>query len=182
MLMRQMKKTETIDSAFASLRTRITLVLPKQIRDCLDLLDDEQIWWRPNEQSNSIGNIVLHVSGSLNHFLNRNLGGIDFDRDRAAEFAQRHHIPKAELLDVFGDMVAKAEKTFDSVDIDKLGQPSPEPKMHDLVIDDLINILAHLANHTGQILWITKMMRGEAVDEIWMHAHKMYAWPQAPQS
>ena len=95
-----MNETETIHSAFDSLRTRITRALPEQIRDCIALLDDEQIWRRPNEQSNSIGNIVLHLTGSLNHFLNRNLGGIDFNRDRAAEFAERRHIPKAELLEI----------------------------------------------------------------------------------
>jgi hypothetical protein len=170
-------ETETLHSAIETLRARITLVLPKQIRDCLALLDDEQIWWRPNEESNSIGNIVLHLSGSLNYFLNRNLGGIDFNRDRAAEFAERRHIPKAELLAVFDDMVANASKTFETLDVDKLGQPSPELKLHKLVVDDLINIVAHLGNHAGQIVWITKMMRGDAVDEIWIRAHKMHAWP-----
>ncbi len=176
-----MKETEIIHSAIASLRVRITLALPEQIRDCLDLLDDEQIWWRPNEQSNSVGNIVLHISGSLNHYLNRNLGGIEYDRDRKAEFAERRQIPKAELLAVFDDMVANAQKTFDTFDIDKLGEPSPEPKMNNLIIDDLINIVTHLANHAGQVVWITKMLRGSAVDEIWIRAHKMHAWPPKPQ-
>ena len=174
--MDSMKKTEIIHSALASLRARITLALPEQIRACLDLLDDEQIWWRPNEQSNSVGNIVLHISGSLNHYLNRNLGGIEYDRDRKAEFAERRQISKTELLALFNDMVANAEKTFDTLDIDKLGEPSPEPKMHKLVIDDLINIVAHLANHAGQVVWITKMLRGSAVDEIWIRVHKMHAW------
>ncbi len=171
-----MKTSEIITSATASLRSRITLVLPQQIRECIDLLDEEQVWWRPNEQSNSIGNIVLHVSGSLNHFLNRNLGGIEYQRDRDAEFAGRRRIPKGELLAVFNDMVANAEKTFDSLNIEKLGGPSPEPKMHNLVIDDLINIVEHFANHAGQVVWITKSLRGDAVDEIAIRAHKMWAW------
>ncbi|HSY47522.1 MAG TPA: DUF1572 family protein [Thermoanaerobaculia bacterium] len=171
-----MKETEIIHSAVASLRSRITLALPKQIRDCLDLLSEEQIWWRPNEQSNSVGNIVLHVSGSLNSFLNRNLGGMEYDRDRKAEFAERRPIPKKELLALFDDMVANAAKTFDTLDVDKLAEPSPEPAMHNLVIDDLINVLSHLANHAGQIVWITKMLRGSEVDEIWIRAHKLHAW------
>jgi hypothetical protein len=173
-----MTEAATIDSAFSSLRIRITLVLPQQIRDCLALLDDDQIWWRPNEQSNSVGNIVLHVSGSLNYYLNRNLGGIEYARDRAAEFAERRAIPKGELVAVFDDMVAKAVKTFDGLAHDRLGQPSPTPMMEKLVIDDLINIAGHLSNHAGQIVWITKMLRGAAVDEIWIRAHRMYAWPQ----
>jgi len=169
---------EALLSAIETLRVRITQVMPAQIRDCLDLLDDEQIWWRPNEQSNSVGNIVLHISGSLNHYLNRNIGDIAYERDREAEFAERRHIPKNELRAIFDDMVAKADKTFDGITTERLSDASPEPKMHNLVIDDLINIAAHLANHTGQVVWIAKMLRGDAIDQVWIRAHKTYAWPR----
>jgi uncharacterized damage-inducible protein DinB len=167
---------QTLTQALESLHIRITKVLPAEVRNCLALLDDEQIWWRPNEQSNSIGNIVLHISGSLNHYLNRNLGRIDYDRDREAEFAERRTIPRAELLAIFDDMVSKAERTFDSLTLERLGDPSPEPKMHKSVVEDVINIAVHLSNHVGQILWITKMLRGDAVKEVWMEAHKAYVW------
>jgi hypothetical protein len=167
---------EILSSAFDALRTRIVKVLPAEVRDCLALLDDEQIWWRPNEQSNSVGNIVLHVSGSLNYYLNRNLGGFGYNRDREAEFAERRTIPKAELLAIFDDMVSKAEKTLDRLPIERLGDASPEPKMHKNVMDDVINIAVHLSNHVGQILWITKMLRGDAVHDVWMSAHKEYVW------
>jgi len=167
---------ETLTKALESLRIRITKVLPAEVRDCLNMLDEEQIWWRPNEQSNSIGNIVLHVSGSLNYYLNRNLGSIAYNRDRDAEFAERRTIPKAELLAIFDDMVAKAERTFDGLTLERLGDASPEPRMHKSVMEDVINIAVHLSNHVGQILWITKMLRGDEVKEVWMEAHKAYVW------
>jgi hypothetical protein len=156
----------------ASLRARVTKVFPAQIRECLARLDDEQIWWRPNESSNSVGNLVIHLSGSLNHYLNRAIGGIDYNRDRDAEFAERRHIPKGELLMIFDDMVANAEKTFESVTIARLGDPSPEQKMYDVVIEDLIGIATHVASHTGQILWITKMLKDGSLHEVWMKTHK----------
>ena len=158
--------------ALDALKVRITKVFPAQIRACLDELSDDEIWSRPNESSNSIGNIVLHLIGSLNHYLNRNLGGMEFTRDRDAEFAERRRIPRDELRARFDDMVRKAEQTFAALTPKKLSDPSPEPKMHRLVIEDLINIAAHLANHTGQIVWITKMLRGGVVDEVWINAHK----------
>ena len=167
---------QTLTTALTALKARVTKVLPAEVRDCVALLDDEQIWWRPNEQSNSVGNIILHVSGSLNYYLNRNIGGIDYDRDRAAEFAERRTIPKAELLAIFDDMVAKAEQTFDALTLERLGDASPEPKMHASVIEDLINVAVHFSNHAGQIVWITKMLRGDAVDEVWMRAHKENVW------
>ncbi|HEV2722606.1 MAG TPA: DUF1572 family protein, partial [Thermoanaerobaculia bacterium] len=67
-------------AALDALRARITAVFPAQVRQCVEALDDEQIWWRPNETSNSIGNIVIHLSGSLNHYLNKQIGGIDYNR------------------------------------------------------------------------------------------------------
>jgi uncharacterized damage-inducible protein DinB len=163
---------EIAPAVLESLRARITGVFPGQIRQCLEALDDEQIWWRPNEGENSIGNIVLHISGSLNHYLNRNVGGIAYDRDRAAEFAERRHIPKVDLLQIFDDMVAKAEQTFDGLTPERLAEPSPEPTMHKLVVQDLINVAVHIANHTGQIVWITKLLREGAVAEVWIRTHK----------
>jgi len=167
---------ETLTAALDALRVRIIGVMPAEVRDCLALLDDEQIWWRPNEQSNSIGNIVLHISGSLNHYLNRNIGGIEYDRDRAAEFAERRNIPKAELLAVFDDMVAKAERTLAALTPERLRDASPEPKMHKSVMEDIINVAVHFSNHAGQIVWITKMLRGDAVHEVWVRAHKANVW------
>ncbi|HEV8658303.1 MAG TPA: hypothetical protein VGS96_06710, partial [Thermoanaerobaculia bacterium] len=64
--------------ALDALKIRITKVFPAQIRACLDQLSDEEIWSRPNESTNSIGNIILHVTGSLNHYLNRNFGSVKF--------------------------------------------------------------------------------------------------------
>lgn len=161
------------DVVIESMRARITRVFPAQIRAALEHLSDEQIWWRPNETSNSVGNLVLHLSGSLNHYLNRNIGGFPYERDRAAEFAERRTIPRAELLAVFDDMVAKADKTFDAVDAARLEQPSAEPTLQRYVIEDLLNITAHIATHTGQILWVAKMLvEGGAGREVWSKTHR----------
>ena len=164
--------SETLKVTLEAIQARVTRVFPAQVRAAVEPLTDEQIWWRPNETSNSIGNLVLHLTGSLNYYLNRNLGRIDFTRDRAAEFAERGPIPKDQLLAGFDDMVAKAEKTFDALTTDGLGDRSPEPTMHRLVVEDLVNVAMHLANHTGQIVWIAKMLNEDAVNEVWMKTHR----------
>ena len=155
-----------------ALRVRITGVFPAQIRASLDELSDDEIWSRPNEQSNSVGNLVLHLTGSLNHYLNHKLGTLEFHRDRPAEFAERRRIPKDELRTRFDDMVRQAEETFSSITADQLMKPSPEPKMNRYVVEDLLNIVVHMSTHTGQILWITKMFRGGAFDDLWMKTHR----------
>src|SRR5690606_20082223 len=60
-----------------------------KIRRCLALLDDEQIWWRPNEQVNSIGNLVLHLCGNIRQYVVSGVGGEDDVRRRDDEFAAR---------------------------------------------------------------------------------------------
>ena len=169
--------------ALSSLRTRITSVFPAQIRAAVEKLTDEQIWWRPNEGSNSIGNMLLHVAGSLNHYLNRNLGGLDYTRDRAAEFSERRPIPKAEVLALFDEMVTNAERTFDRLTPERLEDASPEPTMHSIVFQDVLNALAHLAFHAGQIVWVAKMFDEGAVHEVWIKTHRSGgAWkPQEPR-
>ena len=166
------------EALISSLRVRITKIFPEQIRACIQQLTDEQIWWRPNERSNSIGNLVIHLSGSLNHYLNLLIGKIEYKRDRDAEFAERRHLPKAELLAIFDDMVAKAGKTFDGITAERLASPSPEPRMYTMLVEDLIAIGTHISTHTGQILWITKMLADGALDDVWIKTHKeLGGWP-----
>ena len=169
-----MSMTDPLPYALNSLRTRITAIFPAQIRECVHSLDDEQIWWRPNESSNSVGNLVLHLTGSLNHYLNKQVGGFDYDRNREAEFAERRHIPKDELLALFDAMVAQATQTFDAMTVERFGEPSREQRMYTIVMEDLLSILSHIANHTGQILWITKMLKDGGLDDLWMKAHKRH--------
>lgn len=155
-----------------ALRIRITKVFPEQIRTCLDQLSDDEVWSRPNEQSNSVGNLVLHLTGSLNHYLNHLLGTLDFRRNRAQEFAERKRIPKDELRNRFDDMVRNAEATFEAIPAGRLMDPSTAPEMNRYVVEDLLNIAVHVSTHTGQILWIAKSFRGGALDELWMKTHK----------
>lgn len=172
--------TNVLAITITAIRTRITRVFPAQIRAAVEPLTDDQLWWRPNETSNSIGNLLVHLTGSLNHYLGRNIGGIPFDRDRAAEFAERRHLPKAEVMASFEEMISRAERTFDGLTPERLSEPSPEPAMHELVIEDLLNAAMHLSTHTGQIVWIAKMLAEGSVREVWIKSHRNEgAWKPA---
>lgn len=171
--------TDPASPTLEAIRVRIARVLPAQVRAAVEKLDEEQIWWRPNEKSNSVGNLVLHLSGSLNHYLNRNVGGLDYIRDRDAEFAARGPMPKQQLMAIFDEMVARADQTLAKVTPQSLTSPSTDPERNTYLIEDLVGILTHVSTHTGQILWITKMLREGALDEVWMRTHKrMGGWKQ----
>src|SRR6185436_5232970 len=80
-----------------SRRLLVEEYLPK-IERCLEKLTDEQIWWRPNAESNSIGNLLLHLSGNARQWIVCGLGGAPDERVRQAEFDERRTIPRDELL------------------------------------------------------------------------------------
>ena len=58
-----------------------------RLRSCVESLTDEQVWWRPNEACNSIGNLLLHLNGNVNQWLWRRLTELEDQRNRPAEFA-----------------------------------------------------------------------------------------------
>ncbi|HXG63960.1 MAG TPA: DUF1572 family protein [Blastocatellia bacterium] len=158
--------------ALAALRSRIEKILPAQIRSCVEELSEEQLWWRPNEQSNSVGNLVLHVSGSMRHYLAHSVGGIRYERDRPAEFAERGPIPKEQLLSVFDETIRQASDTFAAFDTARFLEPTAEPAYVPTVFDLMFNVAVHVATHTGQIVYITKMLKEGALDELWIHVHQ----------
>ena len=158
--------------ALAALQSRITRIVPAQIRACVEDLTEEQLWWRPNEQTNSVGNLVLHLSGSMRHYLSRGVGGIEYHRDRPAEFAERGPIPKAQLLATFNETISQAEQVLISFDASRFLEPTDEQDYVPTVFDLIFNISIHLATHAGQIVYITKMLKEGSVDELWIRAHK----------
>ena len=158
--------------ALGSLRSRITQILPAQIRACVDELTEDQLWWRPNEHTNSVGNLVLHLSGSMRHYLSRGVGGIEYNRDRPAEFAERGPIPKTQLLATFNETISQAEQVLGSFDTSRFLDPTDEPDYVPTFFDIIYNISIHLATHTGQIVYVTKMLSEGSLDELWIHAHK----------
>ena len=88
----------TPSSTFLDLaRARIVVHLTGQITTCLGALTDPMVWWRANDHSNAIGNLVLHCAGSTRYYIGHVVGGHEFVRDRDTEFAERQELPKADL-------------------------------------------------------------------------------------
>jgi hypothetical protein len=81
------------------------------------------------------------------------------------------------LLELFDDAVAKAEQTFSAISADRLSDPSTEPTYYATVFEDLFGIAIHIAVHTGQIVYVTKLLKEGSVNELWMTAHRSHgAW------
>src|SRR5262245_26922827 len=71
-----------------------------KIAAAIEALDDEQVWRRPNESSNSIGNLLLHLSGNARQWIISGVDGAEDSRDRASEFAARGSASRSDLIDL----------------------------------------------------------------------------------
>src|SRR6202140_1445758 len=93
--------------------------LPK-IERSLKLLTDDQIWWRANPESNSIGNLLLHLSGNVRQWIVCSLGGAADGRNRDWFFAERSIIPHDDLLARLRQTLIESDATLAKFDPDKL--------------------------------------------------------------
>jgi len=63
-----------------------------RISKCISLLSDEEIWNRPNENLVSVGNLVLHLSGNIEQYINSGIGGKTDIRNRPIEFETKQFL------------------------------------------------------------------------------------------
>ena len=130
--------------------------LPK-ILHCVTLLTDEQIWWRANPASNSIGNLLLHLSGNVRQWIVVGLGGAVDTRDRDSEFAQREMIPRDELLIRLRDTLREADHTLENFDHERLLDRFTIQGLEVSALGAIMHVVEHFSMHTGQIILLAKM-------------------------
>lgn len=163
------RMAHTLDSTLLHLtRTRLQQNFPGQINACLEVLTDEQLWWRPNEQANAVANLVLHLSGSNRYYLEHVIAGKETDRNRAAEFAARGGLSKAQLRQIWDDACHVTGSVLDSLDPSDLQTTTERSGKPMTFAQVLLHVSHHNATHLGQIVWVTKMLQPGAIDELWM--------------
>lgn len=115
---------------------------------------------------------MLHLSGSMRHYIARGLGGLTYERNRPAEFSERGPLPKDDLLALFDETLRQVSGVLESFDTARFTETTDEPAYNPTSFDLLFNVAIHLATHTGQIVFVTKMLKEGSVDELWIRTHK----------
>jgi uncharacterized damage-inducible protein DinB len=130
------------------------------IRRCIDQLSDDDIWWRSHETDNSIGNLLLHLSGNIRQWIISGIGGKTDVRDRPTEFSERKHISKNELMARFEGTVREADEVLADFDVSKLLEVRRIQRYELTCLDAISHVVEHVAQHMGQIVYITKLRKG----------------------
>ena len=131
--------------------------LPK-IERCLAQLSDEQIWWRPNEQSNSIGNLLLHLCGNARQWILSGVGGEEDFRQRQTEFDERRVISRAELRTRIKSVITKVDETLSKFDDSRLLESFQIQGTSVTGLEAIFHVTEHFSMHTGQIILLTKLL------------------------
>jgi len=132
-----------------------------RVKSCVESLTEEQIWWRPNEASNSIGNLLLHLNGNVRQWLVASFERFDDARNRPAEFNPPVRIPASALLHQFGATMEEAAKVLSRLTEKELLSPMQIQGYQVTGLDAIYQVVEHFGLHFGQIAYITKMLRDE---------------------
>lgn len=131
--------------------------LPKLER-CLEQLSDEQIWWRANSESNSIGNLLLHLCGNARQWIVSGLGGASDARARQQEFDQREMIPREELVTLLRQTLKEVDGVLADFDQQRLLDSYQIQGTATTALEAIFHVTEHFSMHTGQIILLTKML------------------------
>ena len=121
--------------------------------------DESKLWVTAKEINNSAGNLCLHLTGNLKHFLGATLGNTGFVRDREAEFTQKD-VPRAELVKGIDEAIAAVKTTLASLDRQNLAKPYPIDffKKQGSTAFYLLHFSTHLNYHLGQINYHRRLL------------------------
>ena len=127
------------------------------IERCAAELTDEDVWWRPNEASNSIGNLILHLCGNVTQWIVGGVGRQEYERDRQREFDERRTVPAAELLGRLRQVLERADRVIGAQTEASLSERRQIQGYDVTVLEAIFHVVEHFSMHAGQIVMLTKI-------------------------
>ncbi len=154
-------KTRSPNPLIAKAQHVLARVYLPRIESCLAELSPAQIWWRPNEACNSVGNLVLHLTGNVRQWIVSGLGGARDNRRREREFSERGPLPRRELAGRIGRTVEQACRVLARLTTEDLNRVRTIQKFQVNGLEAAFHVAEHFSHHAGQIILMTKMLTGK---------------------
>ncbi len=135
----------------------------ERINICLNLLTQEQVWYSPNENTNSIGNLILHLIGNANQWIVGSFGNKNVNRQRTKEFIPEQNIDKGELNKRLLVLKSEMLPLIDSLTEIDLIKNYKVQVYNEKGVNILVHVIEHFSYHTGQIALLTKLICDKAL-------------------
>jgi uncharacterized damage-inducible protein DinB len=149
------------EAFIAQSRSLLTSAYLPRIERCLEKLSDEEVWWRPHEEANSIGNLLLHLSGNVRQWIVSGVGARPDTRVRQQEFDERRVLPRTELLRRLRETLSEADAVLAETVPSRLLETRQIQGKDVTVLDAVYHVVEHFSMHTGQIILLTKLLKAE---------------------
>jgi uncharacterized damage-inducible protein DinB len=134
--------------------------MPK-IERCMSQLTDEQVWFRSDETSNSIGHLLLHLAGSTRYWAIEVIGGSSIGRIRQREFEPPASVPSDRLMADLRAVVDEVDRLLAELPVAVLLDERTSKGQQATVLWCVYHIVEHFSMHTGQIISMTKALVGD---------------------
>ena len=141
-------------------RLLLRVHLPR-IQACLRELSPEQIWWRTNPFSNSVGNLALHLEGNIRQWIVSGLGGAPDRRQRDQEFSELGPIPCRDLFHRLHKAATDADRVLRKLNGAALAQTYSIQGFRVTGLRAVFHVAEHFSHHAGQIILLTKMLKAK---------------------
>lgn len=139
--------------------THLTEDFMPKIRHCVKSLSEQDVWWRPNDRSNSVGNMLLHLAGNVRQWIIAGVGQKKDTRNRDLEFSEQGPIPRKDLLEKLDSTVREAVAVLKGIDPDTLLEKRHIQVYETTVLQAVFHVVEHFSGHTGQIIYVTKLLK-----------------------
>jgi uncharacterized damage-inducible protein DinB len=134
-----------------------------KLRCAVEALRPDLLWWRPNESSNSVGNLLLHLNGNVRQWIVSGVGGAPDVRNRASEFAARHGPGPAQLLLELDRTLADVDQILGGLTTTSLLERRVIQERDVTVFEAILRVVEHFSHHLGQIILVAKLHAPEAI-------------------
>ena len=145
---------ETVADGLAAYYEYVAANLHKWV----DPLSNEQFWRKPYPYGNSIGHLVLHLTGNLNYYIGARMAETGYVRDREREFTDKQPPSKDEVLRAFDKAIAMVLATIRkqrAADWGKAYTAEREPEAKDRM-QIFVRCAGHAYHHVGQMVYLTR--------------------------
>ncbi|MEO5590560.1 MAG: DUF1572 family protein [Gemmatimonadaceae bacterium] len=129
---------------------------PAKIRLSLNAVDEAAIWARSSPDSNTIGNLMMHLAGNIRQWIVSGVGNSAGNRDRAGEFSATDGASKNELLSLLEGTARDADEVLASLAESDMSRRVTIQGRETTVLAAIYHVVEHFAMHTGQIILLAK--------------------------
>jgi uncharacterized damage-inducible protein DinB len=132
-----------------------------RISKCLNLLNEDEIWYAPNDQITTVGNTVLHLIGNARQWIITGIGQEEDNRERDDEFKVDSRVTKVELESALTELQKDLEPVLFGLNNNQINKVTNVQGFEVSGFSILIHVIEHFSYHTGQISLLTKLMKNE---------------------